>query len=128
MSTPSTATISSARSSAATLSNCTMTMVASLSAAQASAAGKERKCRCGRPPALDRSPSGGNLAERAAVEHARDIVRRVGGNAHERRDPGFERGHADLGAGVEREARMLDIDIERVEAGGAGDAGDLHGA
>jgi hypothetical protein len=25
--------------------------------------------------------------ERAAFEHARDVVRRVGGNAHERRDP-----------------------------------------
>src|SRR5262249_4277708 len=67
-------------------------------------------------------------SERAAVEHAGDIVRRVGGNAHERRDPGFERGHADLAAGVEREARMLDVDIERIEAGGAGDAGDLDGA
>src|SRR5262249_60762368 len=66
--------------------------------------------------------------ERAAVEHAGDIVGRVGGNAHERRDPGFERGHADLAAGVEREARMLDIDIERIEAGGAGDAGDLDRA
>src|SRR5499427_5216300 len=66
--------------------------------------------------------------ERAAVEHAGDIVRRVGGNAHERRDPDFERGHADLAAGVEREARMLDVDIERIEASGTGDAGDLHGA
>ena len=69
-----------------------------------------------------------NNAERAAFEHARDVLRRVGGNAHERRDPDFERRYADLAASIEREARMFEVDIERVEAGGARDAGDLDGA
>jgi hypothetical protein len=69
-----------------------------------------------------------NDAERAAFEHPRDVLRRVGGHAHERRDAGFERRHADLAASVEREARMFEVDIERVEAGGARDPGDLDGA
>jgi hypothetical protein len=62
MSTPSTATISSVFSKAAALSNCTMTMVASLRVALASAAGNVRKCRWGRVPAFERSPSGGYFA------------------------------------------------------------------
>src|SRR5262249_61152771 len=52
----------------------------------------------------------------------------VGGNAQERRAPGFDGAHADRAAVDERKARMLDTDVERIEAGGAGDAGDLHRA
>src|SRR5262249_59301350 len=63
-----------------------------------------------------------------AGERGGDIAGGVGGTAQDGRDPGLERGHEDLAAGVEREARMLDVDIERIEAGGAGDPGDLHGA
>ncbi len=44
------------------------------------------------------------------------------------RDAGFERGHADLAGGIEREARMLHIDIEAVETRGLGDARDLDAA
>src|SRR5262249_43575377 len=62
-----------------------------------------------------------------AIEHARDVFRRVGGNSHERGDPDVECGHADLTAGLEREARMLEVDIERVEAGGMRNSRDLHG-
>src|SRR5262249_39169991 len=40
-------------------------------------------------------------AECAAVEHAGNVVWRVGGNAHERRDTCLERGYADLAASLE---------------------------
>src|SRR5262249_46122156 len=49
-------------------------------------------------------------------------------HAYERRDAGVERGHADLPGGLQREAGMLDIHVERVEAGGGGDARDLDAA
>ena len=62
MSTPSTAAISSALSTASADSNCTITMVASFIAALASAVGNERYSRWGRAPPAPRSPSGGNFA------------------------------------------------------------------
>jgi len=40
-------------------------------------------------------------AECAAVEHGGNVIWRVGGNAHERRDSCLERGHADLAASLE---------------------------
>src|SRR5262245_44980623 len=70
----------------------------------------------------------GDDAERAALEHAGDMVRRVGGNANERRDAGFERGHADRRAGLERDGGMLQVHVERIEARGGGDARDLRRA
>ncbi len=68
---------------------------------------------------------GRDHAERAAFQHARDVIGRIGGDPHERRDAGFERRDADLAAGLEREARMLKIDIEAVETRGRRDACDL---
>src|SRR5437588_79016 len=62
MSTPSTARISSARSMHSADSNCTITMVASLSAAYCCFAGKLRYWKCGSAVAKPRSPSGGYLA------------------------------------------------------------------
>src|SRR5262245_35196617 len=56
------------------------------------------------------------------------MVRRVGGNANERRDAGFERGHADRRAGLERDGGMLQVHVERIEARGGGDARDLRRA
>src|SRR5260370_7125010 len=99
MSTPSTAAISSALFTASADSNCTITMVASLMAALASATGNARYSRWGRTPPAPRSPSGANFAalttarassaeadarcddaERAAIQHALDVFGRVGGN------------------------------------------------
>src|SRR5205823_4553800 len=74
---------------------------------------------------IGRMHVGCDNAERAALQHTGDVVRRVRGHPYERRDAGFERRHADLAAGLEREARMLQVDIERVEASGRGDARDL---
>ena len=54
--------ISSAFSTAAQLSNCTITVVAAFSAAFASAAGKLRYCRCGSGPPAPRLPSGAYFA------------------------------------------------------------------
>ena len=128
-------------------SNCTITMVASLIALAVSSAGNERYCRCGNIPVFERSPSGGSLAalhhrarlggrahmrrdhaERAGVQDARDIVGRVRRNPHRRHDADVEAGHADLPGGVHRQRRMLQVDVEHVEARRLGDAGDLDGA
>src|SRR5262245_6422103 len=56
------------------------------------------------------------------------MVRRVGGNPHERCDAGFERSHADRRAGLERDGGMLQVHVERIEPGGGGDARDLRRA
>src|SRR5258708_30401813 len=109
MSMPSTATISSALASAAAFSNWTITMVASLSAADASAAGK-LEMQVGQPARnragaerqefrrldhgaglLRRADMGRDHAKRAAFEHPRDVFGRVGGHSHERRDAGCQR-------------------------------------
>ena len=98
------------RASAAAFSNCTITVVAVLSAALASATGKGRHCRpglrarrraAGRAGKLRRIDHGAGLVgratrgrddpKRAAVEHARDIFRRVGRHPYERGDAGGER-------------------------------------
>src|SRR5213592_1355136 len=128
-STPSTATISSIASSAAFDSNCTITSVASLSAGRVSAAGKVRNCSCGR---LAHSPCRPGRAhprryypERPAVEHARDVLRRIRRHAHQRRDPRLERHDADLAGRLHGEARVLQVDVERVEPRALGDAHDL---
>jgi hypothetical protein len=65
-------------------------------------------------------------AERASIEHARHYG--DARHAHQRRDPRLERGDANLAGSLERETRMLQIDIEAVEARGPGDAGDLDAA
>ena len=141
MSTPSTATISSARSMASADSNCTITMVASLSAAmsfrrrkaavlqmrerQAGAAlAERRKFRRldHRARFLGRADARRDDAERAAVEHPRDIVRGVAGHANESRDAGAQSRQADLPGGLDREAGVLHVDIEHVETGGLGDS------
>src|SRR5262249_35854400 len=70
----------------------------------------------------------GDDAERATLEHAGDMVRRVGGNAHEGRDAGFARGHADRRARLERHGGMFQVHVERIEARGGGDARDLRRA
>src|SRR5262249_1555383 len=57
-----------------------------------------------------------------------DMLRPDRGNADERGDPGGERRDADLAGGLEREARMLGTYIERIEAGGPGEARDLDAA
>jgi hypothetical protein len=102
MSTPSTAAISLALFTASADSNCTITMVASLIAALASGIGNERYCKWGRTPAapraLRRLDDGArffgradvwrNDAERAAVEHARNIFGRIAGHANHGSDPG----------------------------------------
>ena len=65
-------------------------------------------------------------AERAAVEHPRHLG--DAGHPHQRGHADVERGHADLTGGIEREARMLHVDIEAVETRGLGDARDLDAA
>jgi len=65
-------------------------------------------------------------AKRAGVEHPRHLGEPW--HANERRDPGFERGDADLAGGLERETGMLQIDIEAVEARTLCDARDLDAA
>ena len=74
---------------------------------------------------VGRADMGRDDAERAAVEHARDVFRGVGRHPHERGDAGGECGDADLARRLERDARVLDVDIERVEARGRGDLRDL---
>jgi hypothetical protein len=69
-----------------------------------------------------------NDTERAAVEHALDVFRRIGGHTHHRREAGGKGGKAELAGGVERQRRMLEVDIEHVEAGGLGEPRDLHAA
>src|SRR5260370_8979207 len=119
MSTPSTAAISSALFTASADSNCTISMVASLMAALASATGTARYSRWGRTPPAPRSPSGANFAalttarassaeadarcddaERAAIQHALGVFGRVGGNADHVRNAGADRPLADLAAGL----------------------------
>jgi hypothetical protein len=68
----------------------------------------------------------GDHAQRAGIEHPRHFG--DARHANERRDARFQRGDADLASGLERKARMLQIDIEAVEARGLGDAGDLDAA
>ena len=63
-----------------------------------------------------------------ASRRRRDVVRRVGRNPHQRHDPEIERGEADLPGGIEGQRRMLQVDVERVEARGFGDAGDFDRA
>ena len=93
--------------------------------------------------AFERSPSGGICRPTTALASSAElmcgaitpsappsstratwsgVLRR---HAHERRDPDLERSHADLPGVSSEEARMLEVDIERVEAGGARNAGDL---
>ena len=67
-------------------------------------------------------------AERAGVQDARNIVRRVRGHPHRRHDADVEAGQADLPGGIHRQRRMLQVDVEHVEARGLGDPGDLDGA
>jgi len=67
-------------------------------------------------------------AHRAAVEHARDVLGRVGGHPHEGGNPDLQGGHADLAGGLQREAAVLHVDVEGVEAGRPGDPGDHLGA
>jgi hypothetical protein len=43
-------------------------------------------------------------------------------------DAGFQRGDANLARGFEREARMLHVDVEAVEAGRLGDPRDVDAA
>src|SRR6185436_2434981 len=127
-STPSTATISSIAASEAADSNCTITMVASFSAGSASVAGKLRNWRWQRAGEAARaerrvfrggdhrarfgrrSDAGSDHAERAAVEHARNVLRGVGRHADERRDARLEPHHAELARGLHREAGMLEVD------------------
>jgi hypothetical protein len=68
----------------------------------------------------------GDHAQRAGIEHPRHFG--DARHANERRDARFQRGDADLASGLERKARMLQIDIEAVEARGLGDAGDFDAA
>src|SRR6267378_4419680 len=112
-STPSTAAISSALSIASAVSNCTTTMVASFIAAFASAAGNERYCRCGSAP---------------PIERPRDVLGPGARHAHEGRDADLERGDADLAGRLQRQARMLDVHIDGIEAGRFRDARDLDRA
>src|SRR5216117_1293163 len=63
--------------------------------------------------------------ERPAVEHARDVLRRIRRHAHQRRDPRLERHDADLAGRLHGEARVLQVDVERVEPRALGDAHDL---
>ena len=147
MSTPSTAMISSALRRQSADSNCTITMVASLIALAVSSAGNERYCRCGNIPVFERSPSGGSLAarttsrasaaertcgamtpKRAGIQDARNIVGRVGRDPHRRHDADVEAGHADLAGGIHRQRRVLQVDVEHVEARGLGDPGNFNGA
>jgi len=65
-----------------------------------------------------------NHAKRASIEHPRHLG--DARHANERCNPCLERGDADLAGSIEREAGMLQIDIEAVEAGRLGDAGDLN--
>jgi len=66
-----------------------------------------------------------NHAERAAVEHALDDLRRARRHAHQRGDPGFQRHYGNLRGGFDRERGVLEVDVDRIEAGGLGDAHDL---
>ena len=77
---------------------------------------------------LRRSDARGDDAERAAIEHALDIFGRIGGHAHHRGDPDAQRRQANLPGHVERHGRMLQIDIDHVEAGGLGQPRDLDAA
>ncbi len=63
--------------------------------------------------------------ERAPVEHPGDVFGGVGRHPHERRDARGQRGDADLARGLQRDAGMLNVDIEGIEARGRGDLGDL---
>jgi hypothetical protein len=65
-------------------------------------------------------------AQRAAVEHTADDVELR--HAGERRDPGIQRGKAYLAGRLQRQAGMLKVDIERVEARGLGETRDLTAA
>jgi hypothetical protein len=67
----------------------------------------------------------GNHTQRPTIERTLDVVGRVGGHAHERRDTGLQRGHADLPRGIDRKARMLQVDIDGIEPCRLGDAHDL---
>src|SRR5262249_19277109 len=74
----------------------------------------------------DRTDMRRDHPERAAVEHAADMLGPDRRHPHERRDADRQRRDADLAGGLQREAGVLDIYIECVEAGRFGDAGDLH--
>ena len=69
-----------------------------------------------------------NDAERATVQCPRDVVRRDAGHTDKWSDARGQPGHAELTGGIEREAVVLHVDIERVESGGFRDLRDLHRA
>ena len=144
MSTPSTAMISSIAASEAADSNCTITVrrrvqrrqrlrrghaaVAELRQAAGEAAAAERRVLGGRHHRA-RFGRGTHArrdhAQRAAVEHARNVFGSIRRHAHEGRHAGLERHDAELAGGLHREARVLEVDVEAVEARALGDAHDL---
>ena len=77
---------------------------------------------------LGRADARRNDAERAAVQHALDIVGRIGRYAHHRHDAAAQRRQTNLSGHVERDGRVLHVDIDHVEAGGLGHARDFDAA
>jgi len=67
-------------------------------------------------------------AERAAVERPRDVLGPGARHPHEGGDADLERRDADLARRFQRQARMLDVHVDRIEAGGLRDSRDLDRA
>ena len=66
--------------------------------------------------------------ERTAVEHPGGEPELPGRNAHDRRDPGAERGDRDLHRGVEVHRIVLEVEKQPVIAAGLHDRRDVDGA
>ena len=92
------------------------------------AAAAERRVfrrRHGRPRFLGISHVGYDDAKSAAIEDSRDVIGAVVRHPHEARQSFRQRHQRDAAGGFDRQARMFEVDIDRIEAGTLGDADDL---